>query len=105
MSATVGRLRPCGLLDWKFSVLSHNTIRGAAGASEYFSLPIADNAADRGGPSTAETRIAQRSDPPPECPKMSRCASANMGSSTAAGDSRVTRATKNAALLSRAGFG
>ena len=33
MSATVGRLRPCGLLDWKFVVLSHNTIRGAAGAT------------------------------------------------------------------------
>jgi len=33
MSATVGRLRPCGILDWKFSVLSHNTIRGAAGAA------------------------------------------------------------------------
>ncbi|HET8636358.1 MAG TPA: aspartate-semialdehyde dehydrogenase, partial [Acidobacteriaceae bacterium] len=26
MAATVGRLRPCGLLDWKFTVLSHNTI-------------------------------------------------------------------------------
>jgi aspartate-semialdehyde dehydrogenase len=33
MSVTVGRLRPCGVLDWKFTVLSHNTIRGAAGAS------------------------------------------------------------------------
>jgi aspartate-semialdehyde dehydrogenase len=33
MSVTVGRLRPCNLLDWKFSVLSHNTIRGAAGAA------------------------------------------------------------------------
>ena len=33
MSATVGRLRPCSLLDWKFTVLSHNTIRGAAGAA------------------------------------------------------------------------
>ncbi|HWR34680.1 MAG TPA: aspartate-semialdehyde dehydrogenase [Clostridia bacterium] len=33
MSASVGRLRPCGLLDWKFTVLSHNTIRGAAGAA------------------------------------------------------------------------
>jgi aspartate-semialdehyde dehydrogenase len=33
MSATVGRLRPCGVLDWKFTVLSHNTIRGAAGAT------------------------------------------------------------------------
>jgi aspartate-semialdehyde dehydrogenase len=33
MTATVGRLRPCSLLDWKFTVLSHNTIRGAAGAA------------------------------------------------------------------------
>jgi aspartate-semialdehyde dehydrogenase len=33
MAVTVGRLRPCGLLDWKFTVLSHNTIRGAAGAA------------------------------------------------------------------------
>ena len=33
MAAVVGRLRPCPLLDWKFTVLSHNTIRGAAGAA------------------------------------------------------------------------
>jgi len=33
MAASVGRLRPCTLLDWKFTVLSHNTIRGAAGAA------------------------------------------------------------------------
>jgi aspartate-semialdehyde dehydrogenase len=33
MSVSVGRLRPCGVLDWKFTVLSHNTIRGAAGAA------------------------------------------------------------------------
>jgi aspartate-semialdehyde dehydrogenase len=33
MTATTGRLRPCALLDWKFTVLSHNTIRGAAGAA------------------------------------------------------------------------
>jgi aspartate-semialdehyde dehydrogenase len=33
MAATVGRVRPCSLLDWKFTVLSHNTIRGAAGAA------------------------------------------------------------------------
>jgi aspartate-semialdehyde dehydrogenase len=33
MTVTVGRLRPCGLLDWKFTLLSHNTIRGAAGAA------------------------------------------------------------------------
>jgi len=29
----VGRLRPCSVLDWKFTVLSHNTVRGAAGAT------------------------------------------------------------------------
>jgi hypothetical protein len=33
MAVTVGRLRPCAVLDWKFTVLSHNTIRGAAGAA------------------------------------------------------------------------
>jgi aspartate-semialdehyde dehydrogenase len=33
MAVTTGRLRPCGLLDWKFTVLSHNTVRGAAGAT------------------------------------------------------------------------
>ena len=33
MSTTVGRLRPCSLLDWKFVLLSHNTLRGAAGAA------------------------------------------------------------------------
>ena len=33
MASTVGRLRECNLLDWKFVVLSHNTIRGAAGAA------------------------------------------------------------------------
>ena len=33
MTTAVGRLRPCGVLDWKFTILSHNTIRGAAGAA------------------------------------------------------------------------
>jgi aspartate-semialdehyde dehydrogenase len=33
MAVSVGRLRPCGVLDWRFTVLSHNTIRGAAGAA------------------------------------------------------------------------
>jgi len=33
MTVTVGRLRPCGVLDYKFTLLSHNTIRGAAGAA------------------------------------------------------------------------
>ena len=33
MSCVVGRLRKCAILDYKFFVLSHNTIRGAAGAA------------------------------------------------------------------------
>jgi len=33
MTVSVGRLRACGVLDYKFTVLSHNTIRGAAGAA------------------------------------------------------------------------
>jgi aspartate-semialdehyde dehydrogenase len=33
MTCVVGRLRRCPILDYKFFVLSHNTIRGAAGAA------------------------------------------------------------------------
>jgi aspartate-semialdehyde dehydrogenase len=33
MATLVGRIRPCPLLDFKLTVLGHNTIRGAAGAS------------------------------------------------------------------------
>jgi len=33
MGVTVGRLRPCPVLQWKFEALGHNTIRGAAGAA------------------------------------------------------------------------
>jgi aspartate-semialdehyde dehydrogenase len=33
MAAVIGRLRPCPVLDYKYVVLSHNTIRGAAGAA------------------------------------------------------------------------
>ncbi|MFC1883801.1 aspartate-semialdehyde dehydrogenase [Thermodesulfobacteriota bacterium] len=33
MAVTVGRLRKCEVLDFKYVLLSHNTIRGAAGAS------------------------------------------------------------------------
>ena len=33
MGVTVGRLRKCPVLDWKFEALGHNTIRGAAGAA------------------------------------------------------------------------
>ncbi len=33
MAVSVGRLRRCPILDFKFVILSHNTIRGAAGAA------------------------------------------------------------------------
>jgi aspartate-semialdehyde dehydrogenase len=33
MATLVGRIRPCSVLDFKFTLLGHNTIRGAAGAS------------------------------------------------------------------------
>lgn len=33
MAVTIGRLRPDPLLDWKFTCLSHNTLRGAAGGA------------------------------------------------------------------------
>jgi aspartate-semialdehyde dehydrogenase len=33
MAVSVGRLRKCPLMDWKFIVLSHNTVRGAAGCA------------------------------------------------------------------------
>ena len=33
MAVSIGRLRPCPILDYKFVLLSHNTIRGAAGGA------------------------------------------------------------------------
>lgn len=33
MATLVGRIRPCLILDFRFVILGHNTIRGAAGAS------------------------------------------------------------------------
>jgi aspartate-semialdehyde dehydrogenase len=33
MSASVGRVRACPLLDLRLVALAHNTIRGAAGAA------------------------------------------------------------------------
>ena len=33
MSVTVGRIRPCHVLDVRLVALVHNTIRGAAGAA------------------------------------------------------------------------
>ena len=31
MSVVIGRLRPCNVFDIRFTALSHNTVRGAAG--------------------------------------------------------------------------
>ena len=33
MTSIVGRIRECPVLDYKFLILSHNTIRGASGAA------------------------------------------------------------------------
>lgn len=33
MAVSIGRLRECPLMDYKFTILSHNTIRGAAGGA------------------------------------------------------------------------
>ena len=33
MAIVVGRVRPCPVLQFKYTALSHNTIRGAAGAA------------------------------------------------------------------------
>jgi len=33
MSVSVGRVRPCSVFDFKFVVLGHNTVRGAAGGA------------------------------------------------------------------------
>ena len=33
MATVVGRVRPCTIMDYKFVILGHNTIRGAAGAA------------------------------------------------------------------------
>lgn len=44
MAVTVGRIRPCPLLDARFVALVHNTLRGAAGGA----LLLAELAVDRG---------------------------------------------------------
>lgn len=44
MAVTVGRIRPCPLLDVRFVAMVHNTVRGAAGGA----LLLAELAADRG---------------------------------------------------------
>lgn len=55
MSTSIGRLRPCPIMGYKFVALSHNTIRGAAGcailnaellaARGHFGLQVAQTAA------------------------------------------------------------
>jgi len=44
MAVTVGRLRECPVLEWRFTTLSHNAIRGAAGGA----LLLAELAVARG---------------------------------------------------------
>lgn len=44
MGITVGRLRECPILGWRFVVLSHNTVRGAAGGA----LLVAEHAVASG---------------------------------------------------------
>jgi len=44
MTVSVGRIRPCEIADFRFTVLVHNTIRGAAGAA----ILNAELLADRG---------------------------------------------------------
>jgi aspartate-semialdehyde dehydrogenase len=33
MATYVGRIRPCTIFDFRFTLMGHNTVRGAAGAS------------------------------------------------------------------------
>jgi aspartate-semialdehyde dehydrogenase len=33
MTTSVGRVRPCAVMDVKLALLSHNTVRGAAGGA------------------------------------------------------------------------
>jgi aspartate-semialdehyde dehydrogenase len=33
MATCVGRIRPCSIFDFKLTLMGHNTVRGAAGAS------------------------------------------------------------------------
>jgi aspartate-semialdehyde dehydrogenase len=49
MAVTVGRVRPCPLLDLRLVVLGHNTVRGAAGqAVQIAELLVAEGRVQRG---------------------------------------------------------
>lgn len=51
MSISIGRLRPCPVLDCKFVALGHNTVRGAAGAAILNAeLMAVDGLLDEAGP-------------------------------------------------------
>lgn len=62
MTVTVGRLRPCTVLDYRFVALVHNTIRGAAGAA----ILNAELLAERGLLKRAESGPTARSEAEPE---------------------------------------
>ena len=48
MAVTVGRVRPCPILDLRLVLLGHNTIRGAAGqAVQIAELLVAEGRVDR----------------------------------------------------------
>jgi len=48
MAVTVGRVRPCPILDLRLTILGHNTIRGAAGqAVQIAELLVAEGRVDR----------------------------------------------------------
>lgn len=48
MAVTVGRVRPCPILDLRLAILGHNTIRGAAGqAVQIAELLVAEGRVDR----------------------------------------------------------
>ena len=56
MATIIGRLQPCPLLDWRFVLLSHNTLRGAAGGA----LLVAELLVARGGDVVHAMRSAPR---------------------------------------------
>jgi aspartate-semialdehyde dehydrogenase len=57
MAATVGRLRPCPLVDYKFVTLSHNTLRGAAGGAVLLAELAAARGLVPGRPATASSEM------------------------------------------------
>lgn len=50
MTVSIGRLRECAVLDWKFVALGHNLVRGASGAAMLNAeLALASGVVDRAG--------------------------------------------------------